>query len=65
MPEDTTGIIELIAPLEAAGILVERPRAELARDVHAGFYYVFTRDGAILGVAMLKRCSGTSEESPT
>lgn len=62
VPEDTSGIIELIAPLEAAGILVERPRAELARDVHAGFYYVFTRDGAILGVAMLKRYSETSAE---
>ena len=44
VPEDTPGMIELIAPLEAEGILVTRPRAELARDVHAGFYYVFTRD---------------------
>ena len=41
---------------------VERPRDLLARDVHDGFYYVFTRDAAILGIAMLKRYSATSAE---
>lgn len=62
VPEDTPGIIELIQPLEEQGVLVERPRASLARDVHAGFFYVFTRDSTILGVAMLRRYSETSAE---
>ena len=40
-------------------MLVERPRASLARDVHAGFFYVFTRDSTILGVAMLRQPQAT------
>ena len=43
-------------------MLVERPRETLAREVHAGFFYVFTRDSTILGVAMLRRYSSTSAE---
>lgn len=62
VPEDTPGIIELIGPLEQQGVLVQRPRGALAREVHAGFFYVFTRDSAILGCAMLRRYSATSAE---
>jgi len=62
VPEDIPGIIELIQPLENQGVLVQRPRAALAREVHAGFFYVFTRDSAILGCAMLRRYSQTSAE---
>jgi len=59
---DVAGIVDLIAPLEAAGILVMRPRDLLTRDVHQGFYYVLTRDDQILSTAMLKRYSKTSAE---
>lgn len=62
VPEDTPGIIELIQPLEKQGVLIKRPRAALAREVHAGFFYVFTRDSTILGCAMLRRYSQTSAE---
>lgn len=54
-PADVPGIIELITPLEQRGILITRERGKLARDVHQGFYYVFTRDTVILGCANLKR----------
>ena len=54
-PADVPQIVELIAPLERKGVLVTRDRGALARDVHKGFYYVFTRDTLILGCANLKR----------
>jgi len=54
-PADVPGIVELITPLELKGILITRDRGKLARDVHKGFYYVFTRDTLILGCANLKR----------
>jgi amino-acid N-acetyltransferase len=38
-------------------VLVERPPEALARDVHLGFYYVYTRDDTMLGCAQLKRYS--------
>lgn len=59
---DVPGILELIQPLEEAGNLVARDRTELAREVHQGFYYVYTRDQTILSVAMLKRYSPTCAE---
>jgi amino-acid N-acetyltransferase len=49
-------------PLHHQGVLIKRPRAALAREVHAGFFYVFTRDSTILGCAMLRRYSQTSAE---
>ena len=42
--------------------LVERPLSQLARDVHNGFYYVFTRDDAVLSCAALKRYSTSCAE---
>jgi len=61
-PADMSGIIELIEPLERSGILVHRPRDMLAREVHDGFYYVYTRDDRILSTAMLKRYSPNMAE---
>ena len=52
----------LVPPLLHQGVLIKRPRAALAREVHAGFFYVFTRDSTILGCAMLRRYSQTSAE---
>jgi len=54
-PADVPCIVDLISPLEQKGVLITRDRGKLARDVHQGFYYVFTRDTAILGCANLKR----------
>jgi amino-acid N-acetyltransferase len=62
MPEDTPGILEMIRPLEAQGVLVQRDEQEVLRDVYRGFYYVYTRDSALLATAMLKRYSPTSAE---
>lgn len=59
---DVPGILSLIEPLEARGILVKRPPEVLARDVHMGFYYVYTRDDTIIACAQLKRYSDTHAE---
>lgn len=59
---DIPNILELIAPLEAAGVLVPRPPEVLARDVHMGYYYVYTRDDTLLACAQLKRYSSTHAE---
>ena len=56
------GIRKLIEPLQAKGILVERSPEVLARDVHLGFYYVFTRDDTLLACAQLKRYSARCAE---
>jgi amino-acid N-acetyltransferase len=59
---DIPSILDLIAPLEAAGVLVPRPPEVLARDVHMGYYYVYTRDNTLLACAQLKRYSSTHAE---
>ena len=59
---DVPNIIDLIEPLEARGILIRRPPEVLARDVHSGFYYVYTRDDTLLACAQLKRYSSTHAE---
>ena len=59
---DVPGILALIAPLEARGILVARAPEVLARDVHSGFYYVYTRDDTMIACAQLKRYSPTHAE---
>ena len=51
-----------LAPLEAAGVLIKRPPEVLARDVHMGYYYVYTRDDSLLAVAQLKRYSESHAE---
>jgi amino-acid N-acetyltransferase len=50
-PEDVTGIIELIAPLEEEGILVKRPRELLESEI--GHFTVIERDGMIVSCAAL------------
>lgn len=49
--EDVGGIIELIKPLEEAGILVRRSRELLEAEVEQ--FFVVERDGAIIGCAAL------------
>jgi amino-acid N-acetyltransferase len=62
VPADVPAILDLIEPLEAKGVLVKRPPEVLARDVHSGFYYVYTRDDTLLACAQLKRYSATHAE---
>lgn len=50
-PEDVPGIIELIQPLEAQGILVKRPRELLESEVE--HFTVIERDGMIVSCAAL------------
>ncbi len=49
--EDVGGILELIKPLEEAGILVRRSREQLELEI--GRYNVIDRDGTIIGCAAL------------
>lgn len=49
--DDVGGILELIAPLENAGILIPRTRERLERDIED--YSVIERDGMIIGCAAL------------
>ena len=50
-PEDVGGIIELIQPLEAEGILVRRPRELLESEI--AHFTVIERDGMIVSCAAL------------
>lgn len=49
--DDIGGILDLIRPLEAAGILVPRSREQLELDVDR--FTVITRDGLVIGCAAL------------
>lgn len=49
--DDVGGILELIAPLEAKGILVRRSRERLEMEIDR--FTVIERDGAIIGCAAL------------
>lgn len=49
--DDVPGIIELLAPLEDAGVLVRRPRDSLETDVQR--FTVMERDGMVIGCAAL------------
>lgn len=49
--EDVVGILNLIEPLEAEGILVKREREILEREIH--FFTVMEKDGIIIGCAAL------------
>jgi len=57
---DIPGISEIIRPLERAGILVERSEAKLEHELRN--FFVFTRDGATVACAYLKRFSECSAE---
>lgn len=49
--DDVGGILELIGPLEAAGVLVHRPRERLEMEI--GNFTVMARDGAVTACAAL------------
>ena len=49
--DDVGGILELIVPLEQAGILVPRPRDLLENEIHR--FTVVERDGAVIACAAL------------
>ncbi|WP_296802571.1 amino-acid N-acetyltransferase [Thiolapillus sp.] len=49
--DDATGILELIRPLEEAGVLVRRSREYIETEI--GQFIVIERDGAIIGCAAL------------
>lgn len=49
--EDVVGILNLIEPLEAQGILVKREREILEREIH--YFTVMEKDGIIIGCAAL------------
>jgi len=50
-PEDVPGILELIQPLEAQGILVKRPRELIESEIER--FTVMERDGLIVSCAAL------------
>jgi amino-acid N-acetyltransferase len=49
--EDVAGIVELIRPLENAGVLVKRPRDRLEREIER--FFVAELDGHIIGCCAL------------
>jgi amino-acid N-acetyltransferase len=59
---DVPSILELIEPLERQGVLIKRTPEMVAREVHMGYYYVYTRDSSLLAVSQLKRYSATHAE---
>jgi len=50
--DDVTAIYDVITPLVEKGILVERTKAELERDIE--LYHVYTRDGLLVASGQLK-----------
>jgi amino-acid N-acetyltransferase len=49
--DDVGGIVNIIEPLEEAGVLVARPRALLEQDIEK--FFVAVHDGAVVGCAAL------------
>lgn len=49
--EDVAGVLELIRPMEEAGVLVRRSREQLELEIER--FYVIDRDGTIIGCAAL------------
>ena len=58
--EDSTGILELIEPLQADGTLVHRSREQLECDIE--HFHVIERDGMIIACAALYRYAGNIAE---
>ena len=50
--DDAAAIHEIVTPLVEKGILVERSKAELERDIDQ--YHVYTRDGLLIACGQLK-----------
>jgi amino-acid N-acetyltransferase len=55
--EDVAGIVELIRPLERAGVLVRRPRDRLEREIDR--FFVAELDGNIIGCCALYPFEGS------
>ncbi len=49
--EDVAAIVELIRPLETAGVLVKRPRDRLEQEIHR--FFVAELDGIVIGCCAL------------
>ena len=58
--QDVGGILTIIQPLEAEGLLVRRPRERLEQEIN--FFCVIERDGLIIGCAALYSLNETAEE---
>ncbi len=58
--DDVTGILELIAPLEEAGLLVRRSRERLEMEIER--FTVVERDGTIIACAALYPLDGSAAE---
>ena len=58
--EDVGGILELIRPLEEAGVLVKRSRELLETEIR--YFHVAERDGSIIGCAALYPLAGKTGE---
>ncbi|CAM9288456.1 unnamed protein product [Chrysoparadoxa australica] len=58
--EDLPGILQIIQPLQMQGILVERSPEQIEQDILN--FFIFTRDGATIACAMLKRYSSDIAE---
>lgn len=56
---DIGGILALLAPLEAQGVLVKRSRERLENEI--GEFVVFERDGLVIGCAALHHFGDSSE----
>lgn len=56
---DVGGLLQLIEPLEAEGILVRRGRERLEMEI--GHFYVMEHDGLIIGCAALYPFAGTRQ----
>lgn len=55
---DVSNIYDLISPLSQAGILADRPRATLEKDI--GSYHVYTRDDHVVACGQLQFFQGPS-----
>jgi amino-acid N-acetyltransferase len=49
---DVIGIHDLVSPLTQMGILIDRPRADLEKDIDS--YFVYTRDNMVVACGQLK-----------
>ena len=56
--DDIGGILELVAPLEAQGVLVRRSRERLEMEIDR--FVVIERDGAVIACAALYPCAGSA-----
>ncbi|NNC55731.1 MAG: GNAT family N-acetyltransferase [Pseudomonadales bacterium] len=61
--DDLPAIIDIIAPLEQAGVLVARNREQLARELH--HFTVMEREGMLVALAALYPYKKVGDEHPS